>query len=118
MNALIPAWKKWIKIGLEEDSASFDWTARATKKSSGSQKTSASLIAKDTGIWAGSTGLRALELLSVEMGIPLTIQTFVKDGDTLSPKQKICEWTGDAEAIVVYERSFINLASYTSGIAT
>ena len=121
MNALIPVWKKWLKIGLEEDLASFDWTARATAKARGSaaeEKVSAKLIAKGTGIWAGGLGLKALELLSAEMGSPLQVKSFVKDGDAVVSSQVVCEWIGTAEAIVIFERSFINLASYFSGIAT
>ena len=121
MNALIHSWKKWITLGLEEDGVTFDWTARATARARGlaaETSTKATLIAKGNGIWAGSMGLKALELLSLEMGTPLHVNHFVKDGDRVTPKQKICEWTGSAEAIVTPERTLINLASYTSGIAT
>ncbi len=121
MNALIPSWKKWLSVGLEEDGASFDWTARATAKSRGDQNSetiSAELIAKAHGVWAGDLGLIALELLSQELGSPLRIQAFVKDGDVVSPKTVICRWVGTAETVLVFERTFINLASYCSGIAT
>ena len=50
--------------------------------------------------------------------MPLEINSFVKDGDSVTPKQKICVWKGTPEAIVTFERTLINLASYTSGIAT
>lgn len=121
MNALIPVWKKWIKIGLEEDLASFDWTARAMAKAQGSQAqdlVSARLVAKANGIWASALGLKALELLSAEMGSPLKIETSLKDGDPVKPGMTVATWTGTSEAIVIFERSFINLASYLSGIAT
>ncbi len=121
MKALIASWKKWIAVGLEEDSTSFDWTARATARARGESANSqieATLIAKATGTWAAENGLLALEILSHEMAMPLQIESFVKDGDSVSPKQKICTWKGTPEAIVTFERTFINLASYTSGIAT
>jgi nicotinate-nucleotide pyrophosphorylase (carboxylating) len=118
MNTLIPAWKKLIQTGLQEDAIAFDWTARAAKLARKNQSTRATLIAKSNGIWAAETGLKALEILSVELGMHLKIESFVKDGDTLLPKQKICEWSGDAESILVFERTFINLAAYASGIAT
>jgi nicotinate-nucleotide pyrophosphorylase (carboxylating) len=112
---LIPAWIELLKLGLREDSFAFDWTARAAAKE---KATHAKLIAKANGIWAGAAGLQALKLLSVEMGMPLEITSKVKDGDAVSNGTVICEWTGSATAVVVFERTFINLASYASGIAT
>ena len=118
MNALIPSWKKWLATGIEEDCIAFDWTARATVRASASGHIKAKLIAKATGVWAGDLGIEALRILSMEMGLPLDIKSFVKDGETVRSRQTICEWTGSSEAIVGFERTFINLASYLSGIAT
>jgi nicotinate-nucleotide pyrophosphorylase (carboxylating) len=121
MNALIASWKKWLVTGLEEDSAAFDWTARATARARGtraSEKIEATLIAKANGVWAGGLGLSALEILSHENGMPLEIEPFVSDGAAVAPNTRICSWRGTQEAIVTFERTFINLASYTSGIAT
>jgi nicotinate-nucleotide pyrophosphorylase (carboxylating) len=121
MNALIPVWKKWLALGLEEDSATFDWTARATARARGArvaEKVEASLIAKASGIWAAGLGLDALSILSREQGLPLEISPLVQDGARVNPGQKICSWKGTQEAIVTFERTFINLASYLSGIAT
>ena len=119
MSALIPSWKKWLLTGLEEDGAAFDWTARslATLRPD-QQPTEAKLVAKATGIWAGATGLRALSLLSQELGSPLEIESSLEDGARITPGQTLCTWKGSARSIVIFERSFINLASYTSGIAT
>jgi nicotinate-nucleotide pyrophosphorylase (carboxylating) len=121
MHSLIQPWKKWILTGIEEDSTTFDWTARATARARGCDAEkfiTATLISKANGIWAGEMGLKALEILSSEHGLPLKIEAFTQDGAELSPKQKVCTWTGSPEAIVTFERTFINLASYTSGIAT
>ena len=118
MNALISSWKKWLAIGLEEDCISFDWTGRATVRANASGEIKANLISKANGVWAAELGLDALRILSHEMGLPLSIKSFVKDGENIRSKQKICEWTGSSEAIVAFERTFINLASYVSGIAT
>ena len=121
MNALIPVWKKFLILGLEEDSVAFDWTARATQAARGEsaiQNVTATLIAKSDGIWAGGDALRAMELVSEEMGIPVKAKAFVQNGETFSPNQKICEWIGTAEAIVIFERTMINLVGYCSGIAT
>lgn len=119
MSALIPSWKKWLLTGLEEDGAAFDWTARSLAKlRPDTQATQARLVAKANGIWAAATGLRALELLSRELGSPLEIESSIEDGARIVPGQTLCTWKGSARSIVIFERSFINLASYTSGIAT
>ncbi len=115
MNTLIPTWKHFIQIGLQEDSIAFDWTARSVRSA---KRKKATLIAKQNGIWAAETGLSALKLVSQEMGMPIEISTQIKDGEALTPGLKICEWSGEAESLLVFERTFINLASYTSGIAT
>jgi nicotinate-nucleotide pyrophosphorylase (carboxylating) len=119
MNSLIPTWKHFIALGLQEDSVAFDWTTRSVQKANPKQSiTAATLIAKSAGIWAGEVGLKALALVSRELGSPLEIKSFAKDGDLLAPQQKISEWVGEPEAILTFERTFINLASYTSGMAT
>jgi len=103
---------------MDEDSVSFDWTARSMANAKPNATITAHLIAKAPGVWAGDAGLKALALLSLERGVPLSIKKFVSDGEEIKPKQKICEWRGTSEAIVSFERTFINLASYLSGIAT
>ena len=121
MITLVHSWKKFLSLGLEEDSFSFDWTARAllSGNKAPSEKTiTARLISKSNGIWAADAGLKALEILSAEMGIPLQIKTFVRDGENLEVKKTICEWTGSASSVLVFERTFINLAAYCGGIAT
>jgi nicotinate-nucleotide pyrophosphorylase (carboxylating) len=121
-RSLIPTWKKLIQLGLEEDSFAFDWTARAAKnsqiKSLSVPLTKASLIAKSNGVWAGAAGLLALEIVSREMGMPISVESKVSDGDLITPKQIICEWTGEAASLLMFERSMINLTAYASGIAT
>jgi nicotinate-nucleotide pyrophosphorylase (carboxylating) len=119
MNTLISTWKHFITLGLSEDSVAFDWTARSAQLArSKKENAKATLVAKQTGVWAGESGLVALKIVSAEMGMPLEITSKVKDGEQVSPGQKICEWSGDPQAILVFERTFINLASYACGIAT
>jgi nicotinate-nucleotide pyrophosphorylase (carboxylating) len=121
VKSLIQPWKKWILCGIEEDSTAFDWTARATARARGldsEKEIEAKLVAKANGIWAAEMGLYALEILSLEHGLLLKIEKFIQDGAQVLPGQKICTWHGTPEAIVTFERTFINLASYTSGIAT
>lgn len=118
MITLVHSWKKFLALGMEEDSFSFDWTARALV-SNGKEKTiTAKLIAKSSGVWAADAGLQALEILSAEMGMPLKIKSFVRDGEVLVVKKVICEWTGSASSILAFERTFINLSAYCGGIAT
>ncbi len=119
MITLVHSWKKFLTLGLEEDSFSFDWTARALQVGKSSEKTiTAKLIAKSHGIWAADAGLQALEILSREMGMPVAIKSHVHDGEVLEPKKVICEWTGASSSVLVFERTFINLAAYCGGIAT
>jgi len=121
MSTLIHSWKKFLALGLEEDSFTFDWTARALAvgKNSETEKTiTAKLVAKSTGIWAADAGLQALEILSAEMGLPVKVKSHFRDGDLLEPKKVVCEWEGHSSAVLVFERTFINLAAYCGGIAT
>ena len=119
MITLVHSWKKFLALGLEEDSFAFDWTARALNSGATGEKTiTAKLIAKSQGIWAADAGLKALEILSAEMGMALSVKSFVKDGESLEPKKVICEWSGSASSVLVFERTFINLAAYCGGIAT
>ena len=121
MITLVHSWKKFLALGLEEDSFGFDWTARALKvgASTQSEKTiTARLIAKSNGIWAADAGLKALEILSAEMGMPVTVRSFVSDGENLEPGKTVCEWSGSSSSVLVFERTFINLAAYCGGIAT
>ncbi len=119
MMTMVQSWKKFLALGLEEDSFSFDWTARALREKSSPEKTiTAKLIAKSHGIWAADAGLKALEILSAEMGMPLKVKSFVQDGEILESKKIVCEWCGSASSILVFERTFINLAAYCGGIAT
>lgn len=121
MITLVHSWKKFLALGLEEDSFGFDWTARALRSGSTTQaeKTiTAKLVAKSNGIWAADAGLKALEILSTEMGMPVQIKSFVQDGESLESGKTVCEWTGSSSSILVFERTFINLAAYCGGIAT
>jgi nicotinate-nucleotide pyrophosphorylase (carboxylating) len=121
MQALVQEWKKWLITGIEEDSTAFDWTARATARALGekaSKSIEARLISKSNGVWAAGIGLDALGILSAEHGMALRIEKAVGDGAEVSRGQSICTWHGTPESIVSFERTFINLASYTSGIAT
>ncbi len=117
MSSLMFEWKKWIHLGLEEDVAAFDWTARSVSSQQQAPKT-AYLIAKSDGVWVGNEGLAAVELLSREMNSPLVVKALVQDGSKVVPKQKVASLTGPAQTILIFERTLINLAAYTSGIAT
>jgi nicotinate-nucleotide pyrophosphorylase len=64
----------------------------------------AKLIAKSQGVWAADAGLKALEILSAEMGMPLTIKSQVHDGEMLESKKVLCEWSGATSSVLVFER--------------
>lgn len=124
MSALYFQWKKLIQAGLEEDNIAFDWTARSASGSlapsqiAAPRVSTAKLISKANGVWCGNGGLQAVQKLSAEMGSEIKIHSQLKDGDRVQPKAEIATWVGPAAAIVQFERTLINLAAFTSGIAT
>jgi nicotinate-nucleotide pyrophosphorylase (carboxylating) len=124
MSALYFKWKKLIQAGLEEDNIAFDWTARSASGPLAQSQTTlqtvstARFISKANGVWCGNGGLQAVQKLSAEMGSEIKIHYKLKDGDRVQPKTEIATWVGPAAAIVQFERTLINLAAFTSGIAT
>lgn len=114
-------WKKQIELGMLEDSVQFDWTALGIDHATPEQATTQSaaiLKAKASGVWVGNDGLRAVEQLSLEWGSPIKVKYFFQDGDVVKPGDVVCEWKGSAKTILTFERTFINLASFCSGVAT
>ncbi|MBY0471870.1 carboxylating nicotinate-nucleotide diphosphorylase [bacterium] len=111
-------WKKALSIGLEEDCWQWDWTTRGTLSAGGSQMISAKIVAKSDGIWAAEEGVYALQHLSDEMGMPIQIHEFLKNGRELKTGWTTVELHGPVRSILALERPFLNLASYVSGVAT
>ncbi|MCM2321713.1 MAG: carboxylating nicotinate-nucleotide diphosphorylase, partial [Oligoflexia bacterium] len=80
----------------------------------------ARVIVKSEGVWAADGLLQALARhpLAELNDQRITVRSRVKDGQQVKPGQAICEWLGPAQAILAFERPFLNLASYAGGIAT
>jgi nicotinate-nucleotide pyrophosphorylase (carboxylating) len=73
----------------------------------------AEVIAKESGVVAGiEEGKILLESLGLE------VQPFVTDGERIEDKQVLMRISGDAKTILSAERTFINILSRMSGIAT
>jgi nicotinate-nucleotide pyrophosphorylase (carboxylating) len=110
-------WKKHLKQGLEEDGWIWDWTALGMRDKA-MQGVEAHIIAKSSGVWAGSGALLAVAQLSDELGMPLDIESRVAPGSLVATGDLVSVWRGPARAVVAFERPFLNLVSYVSGIAT
>jgi nicotinate-nucleotide pyrophosphorylase (carboxylating) len=112
--------KQLLKQGLTDDGWPWDWTALGSLKDS-SKKVKAQVIAKSPGIWAGSKFVAAVESLAREIAddsAAFNAKSLVKDGTSVKPGQRVCEWSGNADLVLALERPFLNLASYVSGVAT
>jgi nicotinate-nucleotide pyrophosphorylase (carboxylating) len=117
MNALIVLnLRRHLQTSLEEDGGSLDWTSRGVTPTS--KKATATILAKSDGVWCGEWLCPAVEGLAREMNLSLQVKSLKRDGERVRKGEKVVRWSGDAEAILVFERSFLNLASYLSGIST
>jgi nicotinate-nucleotide pyrophosphorylase (carboxylating) len=117
--------KRLLKLGLEDDGWPWDWTTQGSVKDP-SKKVKAQIMAKAPGIWAGAKFVQAVESLARDIANEagshsidfFVAKSLVKDGTSVKPGQRVCEWSGNAGLILALERPFLNLASYVSGIAT
>jgi nicotinate-nucleotide pyrophosphorylase (carboxylating) len=73
----------------------------------------AEVITKETGVVAG---IEEGKILLESLG--LKVQTLVTDGEKIKDKQVLMRISGDAKTILSTERTFINILSRMSGIAT
>jgi nicotinate-nucleotide pyrophosphorylase (carboxylating) len=115
--------KSLLKLGLEDDGWPWDWTTMGSTSSE--SKVRAQIIAKAQGIWAGAAIVSAVQNLAGEIAAEsgmssnsFSVKSLVKDGSAVKPGQRVCEWSGPANLILALERPFLNLASYSSGVAT
>ena len=111
-------WKKLLKEGLCNDQWDWDWTTLGALSQSSNKKVTAAVVAKSEGIWVGEGLLTTVADLSHEMGLAISVKHYLKDGEKLKPGKPVCTWTGPARAVLAFERPFLNLASYASGIAS
>jgi nicotinate-nucleotide pyrophosphorylase (carboxylating) len=73
----------------------------------------AEAIAKEPGVVAG---IEEGKILLESLG--LKVQTLVRDGEKIKDKQVLVRISGDTKAILSAERTFLNILSRMSGIAT
>jgi nicotinate-nucleotide pyrophosphorylase (carboxylating) len=111
-------WKEPLKAGLKDDGWPWDWTALGALKKSKNHNVRAKIFAKSEGIWAADGLLQALEELSEELGVAIRVKTLVKDGQKLKPGMLVMQWIGPAQGVLAFERPFLNLAAFVSGIST
>lgn len=73
----------------------------------------AEMVAKEAGVAAG---IEEASVLIESLG--LNFEAYVKDGDTVKPKQVLMRISGDAKTILAAERTLLNIVSRMSGVAT
>lgn len=108
--------KELLAKGLQEDDWKHDWTTLGTVKP-GTQGT-AQIIAKSSGIWAGDGFTRAALEFFRESDLKIDCFVSIQNGGKFSPDSVINVWQGDAAGLLALERTYLNLVSYMSGIAT
>src|ERR1700746_2764007 len=104
---LLQKFLEWI----EEDAPDGDETSRVLIDSD--TVAQAAVIAKGTGILAGMD--ETSEILH-ELGLRIIQRK--SNGDEIRPGQRILLLEGDARAILLVERTLLNILSHCSGIAT
>lgn len=110
---LIQAWKKVFEEGLREDGA-WDWTTLGAGNARG-KKIKARVVAKASGVW-GAEGLDQAAMSLSSSG--LTIQAGFSPSRRIKAGDVVSQWSGVAEEILRFERTYLNLACYFGGIAT
>jgi len=116
-------WKNLLTQGLTDDGWPWDWTSLGIHSWQGrpGPKVHAQITAKAGGVWAAEGLVSALPLVAKELGGTIAVSRAkgaLKNGQIFTPGTVVCEWKGGAREILALERPFLNLASYTSGIAT
>src|SRR5690349_13948109 len=109
-----PSLRERLRLSLVEDDAFHDVTTRLMP---GFQREwlTATLIAKDTGIFCGADVVRdVMKLVSPRVRVSLKR----KDGQSVRPGLAVAKIGGPAWAILAGERLMLNLVCRASGIAT
>ena len=113
-------WKEHLERSLEEDQWHWDWTTRGALADPGARNRirTARVVAKSSGVWAGQGLDEAVAALARAEGFNLECRSAVENGASFNPGDIVTRWSGPAHALLVFERSYLNLASWCSGIAT
>lgn len=121
-------WKDHLLTALKEDGWPWDWTTLGTleatiakKKANGmgSKKKQkgeiqAKIIAKSDGIWAAEGIVASLAQIVPQV----RMENRVSDGRRFKAGDFLVGIQGSAREVLAWERPFLNLAAYASGIAT
>ena len=101
-----------VTTALAEDIGHGDITAQLIPAS---QTAIAKVICRDHATLCGKAWF---ESCFKRLDSNIQIQWFAKDGDRITPSQKICEISGNARAMLTAERPALNLLQTLSGTAT
>lgn len=101
-----------VTTALAEDIGHGDITAQLIPVS---QTAVAKVISRDHATLCGKAWF---ESCFKRLDSNIQIQWFAKDGDRITPSQKICEISGNARAMLTAERPALNLLQTLSGTAT
>lgn len=77
---------------------------------------SATVITREAGIFCGQRWLD--EVFTQLAGDKITVKWYVKDGDSVSENQTLCELSGSARMLLTGERTALNFVQTLSGVAT
>jgi nicotinate-nucleotide pyrophosphorylase (carboxylating) len=113
----ISIWVEHLRSALTEDQWIFDWTTRAVVDDHQKPAT-AYLVAKSDGVWVGTGLISAVTKLASDYGFEFDIQSKFINGDRFKKGDRLVTLQGPHFGLLVFERGFINLAAYASGIAT
>ena len=105
---MLPSTKKQLELFLAEDIKSGDITSKLLE----GKKITATIISRENGIIAGVAYVK--EIFASKN---CKVIIYRRDGQTISPNQKIMTIIGDAYTILSRERTALNLMSRMSGIA-
>lgn len=101
--------KKFVKKALEEDVGRGDLFSLVGKESFAS----ANIICKDEGVFAGRSYVKTLCKMQ-----KLDVKFYVKDGDSIYKGDIVAIIEGKSKAILMVERTLLNMMQHASGIAT
>lgn len=96
-----------------EANANNDLTAQLLPQD---KNATATIITREPGIFCGQRWLD--EVFKQLAGDKITVKWHVKDGDTASENQTLCELSGSARMLLTGERTALNFVQTLSGVAT
>ena len=114
--SLSQKWLEALSRGMTEDDWQQDWTTLACVPSN--SKGTAEIYAKTPGVWAAQGLVHAARLWAKNQGCDITVEDLLPDASPIESNMLVCRWRGSISDMLRLERSFLNLASYVSGIAT